>query len=382
MLQRQKALWRGIRRHGTGWQIEVRVTGHPRFIEQHPLDATRDELQKRRAEVKRALRAEKPKARAGTFASDVPDYLKARAAMPGIRERARHMALWVAEFGHLPSDHIKPHQIMAVRDRWLTVGPKLVTVKGGTRAKPKIVALDVPLSASQVNNRLRALENFYTVMFGRHGYNPVREVEEPKEPTGQARGLPYDVVEQIIGSLRQLGKKGDKRPSLTALRLRAIAYTGLSHGELMRVTAADLHLDESPPWVRITGRGKGKGTTETAQPLTEQGAAALRALAAVQLGPFSRHPVRRAFAAAARRLGLDARPYDLRHSFASEVLEKTGGNLPVTQLLMRHRSQATTLRYGQKAIDPVRAAAIEMVRKSGGFAPENAPAVGKLQKTE
>lgn len=376
MLQKRKAAWRGIRRHGTGWQIEVRVTGHPRVVEQFPIETDRGEMQQRRAAIKETFR----RPSVGSFAKRVADYLSTRKTMPTIAERTRHMQLWVKEFGARSDASIQPWEIAAVRDRWLTEGPKLVTAPGGTRDSPRLVEVKAPLSASQVNQRLRALENFYTVMNRRHGYNPVREVAEAKEPASGARGLPYDVIEQVIAALRQLGKKGEKRDSLTALRLRVFAYTGLSHGELQRIGKADLHLEEDPPWVWVAGRSKGKGTRGTAQPMTPAGAAALRALAETPTGlePFSRASMWKSFARACRRLGLSGlRPYDLRHSFASEVLEKTGGNLPVTQLLMRHLSAKTTLRYAEKAIDPVRAAALEQVRKSGAFAPSIAPASDK-----
>jgi integrase len=164
--------------------------------------------------------------------------------------------------------------------------------------------------------------------------------------------------------------KGEKRGTvnLTKLRLRAIAYTGFAHAELMRIKQAELHLDDPLPWVWIGGRKKGRGTKGVAQPLTEEGAAALRALVdADGLGPFSTSSMRRSFLRAAKKLDISARPYDLRHSYADEILEKTDGNLPVTQMLMRHKDQRTTLRYVQRAIDPVRAAAIAKVRAAGGF---------------
>lgn len=375
MLTKNKKLWREIRRHGAGYQITVRVTGHRPVREQCPLTMSPAEMQARRKQIRAELHRTTPPAVAGTFAKDAANYLKARKAMPGIQERTRHIALWVKEFGERPRATIKPWEIAAVRDRWLTEGPRLVTIKGGTRERPRFEERKEPLSASQVNNRLRALENLWTMLDGRHAYNPVREVDEPEEPESGARGLPYDVVERIIGALRQSGKKGAKHASLTALRLSVIAYVGLSHGELGGITAKDLHLNESPPWVWVAGRGKGKGTKGTAQPLTERGAAALRGLAeAKALGRFSRSSMWKSVALACHKLGLSGiHPYDFRHSFASEVMEKTGGNLPVTQLLMRHKSQKTTRRYVERAIDPVRAAALEQVRKAGGFAPGNAP---------
>lgn len=62
-----------------------------------------------------------------------------------------------------------------------------------------------------------------------------------------------------------------------------------------------------------------------------------------------------------RRLLEEARPYDLRHSYATFVLEQTQ-NLKTTQELMRHRSSKTTKRYARAAIAPHLRAAIDAFR--------------------
>lgn len=98
-------------------------------------------------------------------------------------------------------------------------------------------------------------------------------------------------------------------------------------------------------------------------PVTTKGAAALQALAdAGAFGPFSTHAVYQSWVrgckAAAREETLaeadrailrEARPYDLRHSFATHVM-RTTGDLMLTKELMRHRSTRTTRRYAQSAI--------------------------------
>lgn len=373
MPQKRKALWRGIRRRGVGYQIEVRVKGHAPVYETFPPDATPGEMQARRVKLAGDL---KRRASAGTIDADAVNYLKARAAMPGIQTRTRHIKLWVAEFSGRPrhgEGAIKAWEIAAVRDRWLLEGPKRIYQKG-----TGWVDVPLPLSASSVNKRLRALENLYTRLDGLKADNPVREAGEAPEPESAARGLPYDVVEAILAKMPDRGQatKGAKRPtvSLTKLRLRAIAYTGLSHGELMKVRAEHLHLDESPPWVLVQGRRKGKGTRETPHPLTAQGVGALRALAAATggLSAFSPSPMWKSFQRACRKLELTGvRPYDLRHSFASETFRVTG-NLSTTQLLMRQRDQRTTLRYAKGAVNPVLADTIDRLRTAGAFAAENA----------
>jgi len=373
----------GIYRTPSGWRLYVRVAGvlKPKRIHDPDHEKGLVELKQLRGDWRtdagRALDVP-PASEPGSFAEDArAKYLPTVKTMADLQERTRHIELWIAEFGDRPRSSIQPWEIAKVRDRWLTEGPVLKCTKGGTW-----VPVKAPLSASQVNLRLRALENLYTRLDGRRAYNPVREVAEAETPEEEARGLPYDVVERILDAMPTtwIGLKKDgtrttgqarAHRGLTRLRLRAIAYTGFSHRELMAIRSQDLHLDDPKPWVWIGGRKKGKGTKGIAQPLTALGARALRELAAANgLGAFSRSSMWKSFQRTCRRLKLPGiTPYDLRHAFASEVLERTG-NLTALQLLMRHRSPKTSARYGQRAIDPVRAAAIEQLRSAGAFGGE------------
>lgn len=381
MLQKSPTLWRGIRRHGAGWQAEVRVTGHPRSLQAFPLETDPATMQKWRTKEKRRLRELKPRG-AGTFTRDAENYLSAKKAMPTFKERKRHIELWIEIFKGRHRSTIKAWEIAAQRDRWLTEGPLRVWRKWSDDDIPKrggrFVDVPGPLSASQVNKRLRALENLWTVLDGSKADNPVREAGEAVEPEAEARGLPYALIEALLAAMPDRGraKKGEKRStvSLAKLRQAAIAYVGLSHGELEGISAADLHLDESPPWVWIAGRRKGKGTEGTAQLLTERGAEALRTLQAAEgLGPFAAGPLRIALKRACRQVAPDGSldhltPYMLRHSFATEVFEKTG-NLEVTRLMMRHKDGRTTIRYSKRAIAPVLSAAVKLLEEKGGFKP-------------
>ena len=369
----------GISRTSSGWRLYARIKGklwpHRIYDPDHRL--TLPELKDKLADWRVAARAPKAAVVSSTgFASDVRErYLPAVRSMTGIAERRYHMDLWIREFGSRPRAEIQPWEIARVRERWLTEGPKRICVPWKPGEKPadakkhaaKWVEVAQPLSASQVNNRLRALQNFYTVLDGRHGPNPAREAGEAPEPESEARALDYGTVETI------LGKVPDTRHGkivATKLRLRAIAYIGLSHGELRGIRPEDLHLDDPMPWVWVSGRKKGKGTKGTPQPLTPEGVDALRALADAEvLGPFSPDSMRQTFQRACAKADLhDLTPYQFRHSFAAEVFEKTGGNIGVTQLLMRHRDQRTTAIYVKKALDVVRAAALRDASAKGAFA--------------
>lgn len=370
-----------------GWRVFARIAGKHVSLRikdrDHRLSLV--ELRQRREALRVDARKRAklpPPTDTGTFADAVHrKYLPAiRAAVRHYAERVTHMALWIAEFGQRRHGSIEPWEIAAVRDRWLIEGPKVRYMRWPAGERPKgcrtgkRIEIAAPLSASQVNKRLRALENFYTVVDGRHAPNPVREAGEAAEPENIPRAIDYAVLDAIIAAMPDRGRptRGTKRPgvSLTKLRLRVIAYTGFSHGELAGIAADDLHLDEREPWVWVRGRAKGRGTRGVAQPLTKEGAAALRALAdADGLGPFSPDSMRQCWRRACAVIDLEPpypRPYDARHTFATELLEKTG-NLTAVQLNMRHTDARTSRRYAERAIDPARRAGLQQAVDRGAF---------------
>src|SRR5213078_4585599 len=97
-------------------------------------------------------------------------------------ERRREIRAWTEHFGERATDTITSTDIRAVRDRWLTVGPKAVQERQAD-GRMAWVRKPLPLAPQSVNLRLRGLENFFTVLFpGRP--NPVRDVPEclPPDP--------------------------------------------------------------------------------------------------------------------------------------------------------------------------------------------------------
>lgn len=363
----ERRIERGIYRDDvTGrWRVYVSVGGR---LRPKRLPRTYTLAQARRAREDHAyLVRHEPATAAGgepvpahrpTFADDAAAYLHAVQALPTYRTRARHIAEWVALFGPRWRDTIRPHEIRAQRDRWLLEGPRLrqrVTRIPGARALVEWVPVAAPLSASAVNHRLRALSNLWTVLDGRHAYNPVREVPEADPPADEARGLPYAVAEAILDAL------GD---SDTRVRLEVMLFTGLAHCELARLTARDVDLEARTLFVRPRRKGK-RGKRAAAEglvkPVPARGVEALRRFAARKLwGEFSRSSMRKSFLIACREAGyreLGARPYDFRHTFATGVYGASG-DPAATQLLMGHRDLRTTMRYARAAVNPRAAAAL------------------------
>lgn len=133
---------------------------------------------------------------------------------------------------------------------------------------------------------------------------------------------------------------------------------GLRRGEVRTLRLDDVNLTER--WLRV--RGKGRKTREV--PLPTGCVAALRAYLACRAGkdspyflagrgtrPLGERTLGRIVSRAAlRTMGRHATPHQLRHSFATHLLQD-GANLREIQQLLGHAQLTTTQRYTEVAID-------------------------------
>lgn len=329
----------GIHRHGAGWRAVVSL-GRGRVVRRtfpagtdvRVMQAWRQD-QQARAHVRR-----KQRARRGTFEADARHYLACVTALTTYKERARQIGLWIDVFQQTPRDAITPALIRAQRDRWLT--------------EPRAPG-QPPVGPHTVNLRLRALSNLYTVLDGPRAENPVRDVEEVAEPESGPRDWDYATIERLIDAMPDWGRpeKGHAPPprSLTKIRIRVLAYTGLSATSLMRVRARDVDLARG--WLVVPARAKGAGAASALLPLLPPAIEAFRELAAAGgFGPFSISSMWKSFQRAARAAGVeDATPYRLRHSFATVAYDLTEDE-HLVMLLLQHRALKTSAKYRQRAI--------------------------------
>jgi hypothetical protein len=80
------------------------------------------------------------------------------------------------------------------------------------------------LAAETCNKRRTALLALYNALDGKGAPNPVREIPKFRGPDPLPRGLPYAQIEKAL----------DQMPACkTRARLKVIAYTGITHGQLM-----------------------------------------------------------------------------------------------------------------------------------------------------
>lgn len=276
------------------------------------------------------------------FAKDVVDYLEAVAAMPSFKDRARDMKAWIERFGDMPRALIKASMIRAARDTWLLRGPKMVYEEqpdGRHVWVPKVR----PLSASAVNHRLRALENFFTVMNGAKGDNPVREVPEAPEPDAQPRDQPYPIVRAILEAMPDIARplKGGtiEKGSLTKVRCEVMAWQGIRPAQLKRVKPAHLLWDLRVIEIQRSPKGPRQPMTAKSPklvPMTAEGYKAFRRFDKLQAyGTFSKSSLYKSFQRAVAKVN-DARvlkklpplphvrPYDLRHTFLTHMADAAG----------------------------------------------------------
>lgn len=336
----------GIFEDAYGRAVLVKVHGvqhERRYAHGTPLD----ELRKHR----RALRDEKTeqepaRQQRGTLKADMAAYLQTLPKGRMRRDVDTLLEHWItAGFGDRSATEIPPADIRAQLNAW----------QG--RFSPK----------TRVELR-RLLGSVFMAKFGRSGYNPVRDVPRPRVVYDDPRGFAYAVAELIFQQMpdRGQGKRGETRSTvnLTKLRLRVMAYTGLHQIEIGRITPRDLR-DLAHKRVWVEGRKKGRGTRAGWHPLTAEGAKTLRALhRAGGLGPFGTRSMSRAWQRALEKakdvwrsthrdawpLSEDARPYDLRHTYGTEVYRQTH-DIRAAQRLLRNVTMTPTLRYTAAAVD-------------------------------
>jgi integrase len=347
----------GIARHADGtWEVWAHVEGLPQYHKRHPPSLKRGDVRAIRDEELRRLRKMKAEpAMRGTLAADAETYLGMATvkAMPTYKERARHIRAWSAALGHRLRHSITTADVDAQLEHWQAVG-----IDAG---KPR------PLAGPTINRIRTALGHLYSKLdIGKALPNPVYGTKKRPEARATARGVGFDVPRELIAYMPDRGRaaKGRKRPpvSLSKLRLSVIVWTGLRHEELMRVRPAD--------WNRETGAlfvHAAKASQQRTIPLLDQASTALEALAAAGGLWNERGEPRRWSPSSARKAWLGAwrsanaaralctcrhnrpplawcRPYDLRHTFLTELLKATR-DLDTVREWAGHADASMTRRY-------------------------------------
>jgi integrase len=333
-------LFKGIYQSGDHVSIVVSVAGKPREFrhdgdgkpysryERHTLPDER-----KRVEARERLKVERATVAAGTFRADVTRYLKTLASESHRRNSRGYLAHWDAAFA---DRHRNDLTELDVQHAFAAI-----TKKPSTK-----------------NHIRHALIDFYRTLNGRHGYNPALILKKVREHYDDARALSYDVIEQIFAHLD---------PTPTKARLMIMAYTGLPPAQIELITPHDLHLHKHAVYVRP--RRKGAGVEGRMIPLSAKGIAAFQLFASLHAyGTFQRKQLQRTFARGITLAGVSTpegtRPYDLRHSFLTEVYRQTGDLKAVSELGL-HATLEQTGRYARGAVSERATKAITAVPRFG-----------------
>jgi integrase len=372
-----------------GWRVYVRgrhpKTGKSRLAPvRFKADVTLEELEHFRDSHKletRRLRIAARKSTAataeikGTFKQDAATYLalKTVQAMPSYKDRVRDIGLWVALFGNRKRSAITTREIDEQLQQWT----------------------NEEYAASTVNNRRTALMSMFTRLDGRAAANPVRDSRVFDEPDLEARGLPYELVVRILDAIPAERSYSHLRPTKitqikTRVRVEVMAWTGMRASQLGRLKREHVNFDEKwfiAPRSLKGGRKPRHPRPLIRKPMTADAAAALRRFFELKFeGKFSASSARRLFVRAVKdvekamqkerkdptfRLPAGIRPYDLRHSFGTEMLRRTKSLETVAELLDQ-TSTRMTKRYALGAVTDVMreaAAAFEAATTGGRRTP-------------
>lgn len=311
----------GITRTKHGYRAFVRLSRDRLITKTFPGDATLPEMKQWRLDQRDAHK-HAPKQPAPTptgFTGDAETYLAAVAGMTSFSDRQRDIQWWVNIFSQTPRPDITA----------AAVATALATLKG---------------SASSSNHKRTALAHLYRVLDGKSARNPVRDVPKRREPDAEPRGLPYAVVRKLFAAMAE---------SKTKARLMVMAWTGIPPAQIKTIEPADIDIKGRSVYVR--GRAKGHGTKGRRVPLSPEAVTAFKAFIRNDaFGSFNRKDMWKTFRRACDKVDpvklAGVRPYDLRHSFGTQVYAASG-DIRATQILMGHSKPEMTHRYTLGAVD-------------------------------
>lgn len=401
----------GVYRSSAGLDVRVSVGTNPTKLQsakRFPADESLRVVKQWQREERVRLEQLRPRASRGPFDQDVARYLATLADRPRLQAERQHQLAWWADRPGLDGKRLgdrRRHTFQ--RDELQSALAARAMLESPNRAGQT-------MSPSSLRHYRTALFHLYSTLDGKSSPNPVRDVPAPTSPDPEPRALPYAIIEAIFEAMqdRQRALKIDpqqaatiaalatrpganksaiarqygvtetairkiitaSRPRVdvaakTKLRLAVMAYVGLPPAQIMALTEADVNWDE--PSVLVKGRKKGKGSRTARLPLSPKGVDALRAFfAGDATGSFDTTSARRVWwraiqsmcsrlartdrAAADALLAslrlVRARPYDLRHSYLTQI-QLAGRNLHATQQLAMHSDSRQTQRYTLAAVN-------------------------------
>jgi site-specific recombinase XerD len=214
------------------------------------------------------------------------------------------------------------------------------------------------LSANTHRQRLRTLRAFFERIIewdwpDAPPRNPVLGGDIPKKPEPLPEFLDDRDAARLMAAARACPDMRDR------LVVELLARTGMRAGELADLDAGAVVRIGAGHWLRIPlGKLRNDRYVPLHPQLTELLAAWTAAnlehirrhkrLAADQRGPLNRHIICRIVRRVGRRAGISAHPHQLRHTLATQAINR-GMRLEAIAALLGHRSMEMTLIYARIA---------------------------------
>lgn len=200
-----------------------------------------------------------------------------------------------------------------------------------------LAAIDSPVTADAYYSIARAWCS-WLVRAGHRDDDPTMRVPRPRVPPARPRPITRPQLDTLLATpLRQD----------TRTKILLAAYAGLRIHEIAKIRGEDI--DPAGGTLTVTGKG-GRTDLLPAHPviLTQAASYPRRGLWFPSPTRPGQHVTAQTagtvIARALRRAGIDATAHQLRHFFATSLLE-AGVDSRIVQTLMRHASLATTGRY-------------------------------------
>ncbi len=229
-------------------------------------------------------------------------------------------------------------------------------------------------SVSTANRHLTLIKCIYNKAIAWElftGVSPAAKVGKLKEPTNRLRYLSQTEIRNLLTACdAETGRKDWKsiRPLLAAALL-----TGMRRGELLALTWANIDMAQGTIYILQSKSGKPREI-----PIVQNLRNILESMGpqepAAKVFDIPLITLKRHFDKALSVAGIGGfRFHDLRHTFASHFIMKTG-NLPALQKLLGHASPIMTQRYAHLSSGYLQAemrAFNSCMLTEGGLSPEN-----------
>jgi integrase/recombinase XerC len=182
---------------------------------------------------------------------------------------------------------------------------------------------------------LSDLSSFYgwATKRGHLEHDPTTAVDRPKVPPRAPTPINATDVDRLLAAV----EPGSATERIVYLGL----FAGLRASEIARLHTDDVDFDANVIVIR-----SGKGGGDAVLPMAPQLAEVLRYRPrGPVVGLTRRHDVSARVKQLFRKLGIDARTHDLRHTFGTSAARASNGNVIAVRDLMRHSSVGTTQAY-------------------------------------